>query len=133
MVLDASVAIAAVLPEDNSELADALLVQVVRQRAVVPVFWPVEIGNALLVAQRRLLITGEERRAALGHLARLPFDLDTETPARSWNTIADVAERRGLSLYDAAYLELAIRRRLPLATFDAALRRAAAEAAVPLA
>jgi predicted nucleic acid-binding protein len=76
------------------------------------------------MAERRGRIDAHFRRAALDDLALLPITVDIETPARAWTDVSSLAETHRLTVYDAAYLELAGRRMLPLATLDAALRRA---------
>jgi predicted nucleic acid-binding protein len=126
MVLDASVPLAALLPgEAYAASAVALLARVTVETAIVPLIWRVEIANAVLVAERRLRFGPSEAAAALRHLNILPIDTDPETNAHAWNTTITLARRHRLSLYDACYLELALRRRLPLASFDAALVAAA--------
>jgi predicted nucleic acid-binding protein len=73
-----------------------------------------EVGNALLTAQRRQRITREQRLKALRALADLPIETDPETSERAWREILQLANDHGLTLYDAAYLELAVRFDLPL-------------------
>jgi predicted nucleic acid-binding protein len=132
LVLDASVALAAVLPEPNSSDAQAILARVIDDGAVVPALWCLEVGNTLLVAERRGSIAVGDHKALLRRLAALPIVADQETSARAWRETIELAQRHRLTLYDAAYLELSLRRGLPLATFDAALRRAANVASVAL-
>jgi predicted nucleic acid-binding protein len=92
---------------------------------VVPVHWPLEVANALLMAVRRARIDAGFRDAALRDLAALPIVLDPETSSRAWHDTLRLADAHRLTAYDAAYLELAHRRALPLATLDAELRAAA--------
>ena len=125
LVLDASVALAAILPEPNSSEALAILARVIDDGAVVPTLWCLEVGNTLLVAERRGSIAVGDHKALLRRLGALPIVADLETSARAWRESIELAQRHRLTLYDAAYLELSLRRGLPLATFDAALRRAA--------
>ncbi len=132
LVLDASVALAAVLPEPNSSDAEAILARVIDDGAVVPALWCLEVGNTLLVAERRGSIASGDHKASLRRLAALPIVVDLETSTRAWRETIELAQRHRLTLYDAAYLELSLRRGLPLATFDAALRRAANAASVAL-
>jgi predicted nucleic acid-binding protein len=94
--------------------------------AVVPSLWRLETANGLQVAIRRKRIDVAFRDLALTHLAHLPITIDPETDAQAWTTTLQLADRFQLTLYDAAYLELAQRRALPLATLDSALRPAAA-------
>jgi predicted nucleic acid-binding protein len=127
-VLDASVALAWVLPDEDSPKAAALLPRLVEEGAVVPQLWPLEIANVLLVASRRGRLTLVDTQRVAADLHALPIEVDQETHRRAFGAVLELATRHGLSVYDAAYLELAQRRRLPLATFDARLR-AACEAA----
>ncbi len=132
LVLDASVTLAAVLQEANSALAANLIDRVAAERAVVPSHWHLEVGNALLMSERRGNISPRQRAAYVEELLTLPIDLDPETSSRAWRGTLTIAAQYRLTLYDAAYLELSLRRGLPLATFDAALRRAAEAAGVKL-
>jgi predicted nucleic acid-binding protein len=92
---------------------------------VVPPLWFLEIANGLLAAQRRKLLTPLERKTALKRLSELTYIVDEEAPHAAFYRTSDLADKHGLSVYDAGYLELALRRRLPLASRDAALRQAA--------
>jgi predicted nucleic acid-binding protein len=132
LVLDASVVLAVVLQEANRDLAVPIMALVVDDGAAVPAIWHLEVGNALLSAERRGTILAANRETALRDLFRLPIDVDQETASRAWRDTLILAERHRLTLYDAAYLELSARRSLPLATFDAALRRAATAAGAKL-
>ena len=132
LVLDASVVLAVALQEENRRLAAPILARVAEAGAVVPGIWHLEVGNVLLLAERRRMITAEERAIALDELAKLPIATDNETALRAWRETAELAARHKLTMYDAAHLELSLRRGLPLATFDAALRRAAGVAGVAL-
>ncbi len=84
------------------------------------------------MAMRREPIDAAFRDRALAHLADLPIAVDPETNAHAWTTSLRLADRFDLTLYDAAHLELALRRRAPLATLDEALRSAAAALEAPL-
>jgi predicted nucleic acid-binding protein len=128
LVLDASVALAAVLQESNAAAAADIMDRVAADRAAVPGHWHLEVGNALLLAERRNSISSAQRAEYVENLRALPIEVDLETRTRAWREIASLAERHRLTLYDAAYLELGLRRGLPLATFDVALRRAATAA-----
>ena len=116
----------------NSSDAQAILTRVIDDGAVVPTLWSLEVGNTLLVAERRGSIAVGDHKALLRRLAALPIVADLETSTRAWRETIELAQRHRLTLYDAAYLELSLRRGLPLATFDAALRRAANAASVAL-
>jgi len=125
-VLDASITIAALIEEERSDEARGVLRAVIDGSAVVPGLWALEVGNILLILERRRLLTAIARREHLDDLSRLPIVVDHETTARAWQETMTLAERHVLTLHDAAYLELSLRRQLPLATFDEALRKAAA-------
>ena len=123
-VLDCSVALAWVLPDEGSAYADALLERLVAEGAVVPPVWPLEVGNVLLVALRRRRIRQTEFEPLLERLKRLPIEVDLGTTDHAFAGVLVLAAQHGLTTYDAAYLELARRRRLPLATLDKQLRSA---------
>jgi len=93
--------------------------------AVVPSLWRLETGNGLQIAIGCKRIDAAFKDRALLDLARLAITIDLETDAQAWTTTLQLADRFQLTLYDAAYLELAQRRALPLATLDKALRSAA--------
>ena len=131
-VLDASVTIAALIEEDRSDEARRILRDVVSDSATVPGIWLLEVGNVLLLAERRKSLSAAARRDHLADLSRLPIVIDHATASHAWHDTMALAERHGLTLYDAVYLELSLRQQLPIATFDAALRRAAEAANVPL-
>ena len=92
---------------------------------VVPVLWPFEVTNSLLMLVRRKRMTPADfARVRVDFWTARP-EIDTQGPSFAWNEITGLAEKYGLTIYDAAYLELALRRALPLATRDAALNTAA--------
>lgn len=132
LVLDNSVALAWCFEDEQTGAIMALLDRVVGEGAVAPQLWPVEALNGLLSAERRGRIGPADRRQLFDLLGQLPVELDNEMGDRAWTATAAMAEQYGLTAYDAAYLELAVRRRLPLATRDEALIRAAAAAGVVL-
>ncbi|MGD0901445.1 MAG: type II toxin-antitoxin system VapC family toxin [Terracidiphilus sp.] len=121
-VLDASITAAWALPDETSVLADNLLTQAQTDGAVAPSLWWYEIRNILLIAERRKRITAADADAFLRSLARL--DIRIEEPGNGWGVLR-LARSHLLSVYDAAYLELALRESLPLGTLDRDLARAA--------
>jgi predicted nucleic acid-binding protein len=130
-VVDASVGFAWVYPSQASAETDTLLEDVAAGATVVaPGLWFLEMANGLLAAQRRKLVTGPERRSALEMLSRLRITIDEESGHAAFHKTSTLAETHGLSVYDAAYLEVALRRQLPLGTRDGALRRAATRSGV---
>ena len=129
-VLDSSAALAWVLPDEGSTYADELLERLIAEGAVVPPIWPLEIGNVLLVALRRGRLRQEEFEVAVERLARLPIEVDIEATDHALAGVLLLAAQFGLTTYDAAYLDLAHRRNLALATLDKRLRTACADAKI---
>jgi len=125
-VLDNSVALAWCFEDEQTASIMALLDRVTRTGAFAPLLWPLEALNGLLCAERRRRLDRDRRTRLAGFLRALPVMLDPSTADHAWDTTASLAERHGLTIYDAAYLELAQRRNLPLASLDQALRAAAA-------
>lgn len=131
-VLDSSVALAWLLPEKSAPGAGALLDRVVEAGALVPDLWRVEIADALLSVERSGRISVEQRLQALDALSRLPIALDAETSSHMWGETVTLAATHRLGVTRAAYLELAQRRGLPLATLDRDLAVAAEAGGVRL-
>jgi predicted nucleic acid-binding protein len=132
-VLDASLTLAWALPDEASNYTDAVLKQIAAGKAWVPDLWPHEIANGLIMAQRRVRITAAQRALFIEELLKLPIEV-VRTPARSvLETQAALADRYSLTAYDAAYLDLALRKGIGLATQDKALSTAAAKVGVGIA
>jgi predicted nucleic acid-binding protein len=129
-VLDNSVALAWCFEDEQTPPIMALLDRVVETGAMAPLLWPLEALNGLLVAERRRRLDATKRAELAGLLRALPITLDDETAEKSWEDTVRLAETFRLSVYDATYLELAQRRRLPLASMDCALRNAAVASGV---
>jgi len=125
LVLDSSATLAWIFGDETTEAIRELFDQVAESGAVVPALWRLEVANSLTVAVRRGRIDASFRRAALADLALLDITADKSTDDHAWTETLELADRFRLSLYDAAYLELAQRRALPLATLDDDLRAAA--------
>ena len=123
-VLDCSVTMAWVFPDEATEGTARLRDALVGGRAFVPALWPIEVANVLLVAMRRGRIADGERSRIWRNLEALPITIDPVSTSRTRGAVFDVARTHQLSVYDAMYLELAIRMRLPLATLDRALASA---------
>jgi predicted nucleic acid-binding protein len=100
--------------------------------AIVPAHWPVEVANALLIAVRRQRISPEDAHQFLLDLESLPIRAEATTKNLVRAGVFPVAEQCGLTVYDAAYLELALREGIPLMTLDKDLRKAAGASGVPL-
>ena len=125
LVVDASMSVAWLIPDEHTVPTQQVLDRVVADGAYVPGVWTLEVGNALLLSERRGRMSAENRMRAIRHLVALPIVTDAETAAHAWHATWRVAEQFRLTLYDASYLELALRRVLPLATLDRDLRHAA--------
>lgn len=125
VVLDCSVAMSWYFEENSPELADAYLRIALSEGVVVPALWPFEILNAVLSAERRRKSTRVCSDKFLSLLGQLNAEIESPPVGSSCSQIIDIAQTHQLTAYDAAYLELAIRRKLPLLSCDAALLRAA--------
>jgi len=128
-ILDGSVAIAWFMPDEGE---NDLLHRTATEGAWAPMIWAIEVGNALSHAVRRKRIDLAARDRALDRLGVLPIRIDRSTLVHAWRGTLELADRFGLTLYDACYLELAERRDLPLATLDKDLRKAAEALDIPL-
>jgi predicted nucleic acid-binding protein len=126
LVADASVAVAWVHPGQATPETESMLDALADGASLeVPALWPLEVGNALLVLARRGKLSDAERQAALGWLRALPLRVDHEAAGLAFSALSALASKYQLSVYDATYLELAQRRRLPLGCKDGPLRKAA--------
>jgi predicted nucleic acid-binding protein len=132
-VLDASVTMAWCFAAQSDDYCKSVLDALDDNRATAPYIWILEILNSLIVAERRRRLRDEQSAAFLERLWGLPIDVESSPARTSWSSeVLVLARASGLSSYDAAYLELAKRKSLPLATRDTALRRAANRAGTPL-
>jgi predicted nucleic acid-binding protein len=124
-VVDASVGFSWVYHDQATPETHALLREVAEGvTVVVPSFWFLEMANVLLIAQRRHKLTALQRKAAMAKLAAIQFTVDDEAARNAFDQISELAEKHGLTVYDAAYLEIAVRRKMSLASRDGALRSA---------
>ncbi len=126
LVLDVSMTIAWLFDDERTEAAHAVMRQVVAEGAIVPSLWRLEVANVLRNAERRGRCNEAYVDRSLARLARLTIERDEETDNHAWGATRTLARKEDLSLYDAAYLELALRRHLTLASCDKALLTAAA-------
>lgn len=130
-VADSSVGVAWATPTQGTPGTDQLLDDVALGRSVlVPSLWFLEVANTLLKLERTHRIPPGHRRKALAELAMLSPQVDDAPASSAFNVVSDVAEKYGLSVYDAAFLELALRRAVPLASRDQPLVEAAKKAGV---
>jgi predicted nucleic acid-binding protein len=131
-VLDSSVALAWVLPDEANPTLDHLCDRLTEDIALVPPVWPLEIGNVLLVAVKRGRLTAKDVRQLVTELRALPIEIDIASTERAFEETLALARKFDLTTYDASYLELAGRREIPLATLDTKLRKACLSAKITL-
>ncbi len=124
LVLDSSVTLAWVYADETTMAVNAVFEQIIERTAWVPALWRLEVANVLEMGVRRGRHDAAFRDATLADLGLLPITPDPDTERQAWGATLRLAERHRLTLYDAAYLELAQRRALPLATLDVELRNA---------
>ena len=132
-VADASVALGWVHPSQATRSTAAML-NAIDEGALleVPAIWPMEVANALTVLVRRRKLTEDERQTGLGWLRGLRLHVDHEMASLAFTRLSQLATTHRLSVYDAAYLELAQRRKLALGCKDGSLRDAARQLGVRL-
>ncbi|MCY4361474.1 MAG: type II toxin-antitoxin system VapC family toxin [Gammaproteobacteria bacterium] len=128
-VLDASVALAWFLDDEQAPQADNVRARLARDRALVPQLWHLEVRNGLIIAERRGRLSATRMDECLDALKWLPIQTDSEAVLEM---VVSLARWHKLSVYDAVYLELAKRRDAALASLDGALLRAAAKESVEL-
>ena len=132
-VVDASVGVSWFVPSQSSAAAATLLDEVAAGKPmVVPGLWMLEVANALLVLMRRKKVQPQQCARARAALGRLHPVIDDDATRLALYRIWDLADELALSIYDAVYLELALRKGLPLASRDTGLRAAAAKCGIPL-
>ncbi len=125
LVLDASLALAWCFEDEASAAAEGLLEQLRTEAVAVPTLWFLEIANALALAERRRRITPANTSEFIALLGTLDIETEPETGLRAFGRVLDLARSERLTAYDAAYLELAMRLGVPLATKDGPLGDAA--------
>ncbi len=125
IVLDSSIAMALAMEDEQLPDEEAFVDRLSLERAVVPHHWEYEVANSLVSASRRGRQPSTQCRTRFELLKALPINIDERAIDVASNRTLEFALEHGLTVYDAAYLELAVRRSLPLATLDKALARAA--------
>lgn len=130
LILDSSATLAWIYGDETTAAIREVFEQVADRGALVPSLWRLEVANSLTVAVRRKRIDAGFREAALVDLGALDIVVDPHTDGRAWTDSLRLADLYGLTVYDAAYLELAARRTLPLATLDREMVKAARAAGV---
>lgn len=133
IVLDCSVTLAWILEEGEiTKKAESVLFMLEKKQAKVPTIWPLEVANVLCLSERQKKLTALEVAEFKEFLSALPISIDSETSLKAMGSIYALAKSENLTIYDAAYLEIAIRENYPLATFDQALKNAAKRNGVEL-
>ncbi len=130
LVIDGSLALAWCFEDETTPEVEAIIQEVGDRGAMAPPLWRIEVANGLRMAMRRKRINATYRDRALANLDALDIRIDSECDSHIWSATIRLAELYDLTVYDAVYLELAQRRRLPLATLDTALARAATLAGI---
>lgn len=131
-VLDCSITMAWLFHDEATPRTSALLNRLAAETALVPAWWFIEVTNVLAMAERRGRITPAQSDAFIADLGKLAFERDDEAPSRAFTHLLPLCRTHRLTSYDAAYVDLAIRRRLPLATLDDDLRKTARKLGIGL-
>ena len=131
-VIDNSVVMSWCFEDEGNHYAEAVLESLETREALVPAIWPLEVGNVLLVAERKKRLNHSSSVRFLGLLGGLPISVEQEPPDRMLKEILSLAREHKLSTYDASYLDLAMRLDLPLSTLDTSLLKAAGKCEVPV-
>jgi len=124
-VVDCSIAMAWLFNDEATPKTEALLTRLITETALVPAWWFIEITNVLAMAERKGRLTPAQSDAFIADLGKLGIERDDEAPQRAFTYLLALCRRHRLTSYDAIYLDLAVRRSLPLATLDDDLRKAA--------
>lgn len=131
-VLDCSVVMSWCFKDEEDSYSDAILDLLSVSEAYVPSLWAIEVANVLLAGERRKRLTKADSVRFINLLRELPITVDPETTYHALTDTISVGREQGLSSYDAAYLELAMREGIALATRDEGLRRAAKKCGVKI-
>lgn len=131
-VIDNSVVMAWCFGDEDSAYADDVLDALEFREAIAPAIWPLETGNVLVVAERRKRLSESDTIRFLALINDLPIYVVQEPPERMTKEILALARERQISTYDASYLDLAMRKGLPIATQDSGLKKAAKACDVPI-
>jgi predicted nucleic acid-binding protein len=131
-VVDASLTMAWCFEDEFSDATDLLLQRAATEILFVPIGWRVEVVNSLIIGERRNRCTTEQSALFTAQLNRLEIETDTLGQEQAFKQLPILCRKYRLTAYDAAYLELAMRLHLPLATLDLALKKAALDAGVQI-
>lgn len=124
-VLDCSMTMAWCFEDESNDTTDEILEILTTTSALVPTIWPLEVANVLLLAKKKKRISESKVASFIDALSALPITVDSSTSFRAMHSVFALAHQVDLTVYDAAYLELALREKIPLLTLDAALLKAA--------
>ncbi|MFH0813365.1 MAG: type II toxin-antitoxin system VapC family toxin [Pseudomonadota bacterium] len=131
-VVDNSVVMSWCFKDEINPYADSILDRLADSTAFVPPIWPLEVINVLLVAERRQRLSEADSTRFIELLGQLPITVEQEQPEKIMRDIWALAKKYKLSSYDASYLDLAMRKGLPIATLDNNLRTAARKSRVSI-
>ena len=131
-VIDNSVVMTWCFKDEENPYADDILDSLEQATAYVPSIWPLEVGNVLLVAESKKRLSEADSMRFIALLTELPIIIEQESPERMIKEIFALARKHELSSYDASYLNLAMRKGLPIATLDDNLIAAAKRSQVPI-
>ena len=131
-VIDNSVVMTWCFKDEKNKYTDAILDTLEFSTAFVPSIWPLEVGNVLLVAERKKRLSKADSTRFITLLAELPIVIEPEPPDRMMRNILTLAREQQISTYDASYLDLAMRKGIPIATLDKSLRKAAKRSKVSI-
>ena len=131
-VLDCSITMAWCFEDESNDYTDAILENFKNTNAIVPTIWPLEVANVLLLSKKNKRITEVQSASFMDALSALPIVVDQSTTSRAMHSIFILAGQSDLTIYDAAYLELALREKIPLLTLDKGLMKAAKKLHIPL-
>ena len=130
-VVDNSVVMSWCFEDEWNSYSEAVLDSLADGEAFVPGIWPLEVGNVLLVAERKKRLSEASVVRFLELVSSLPLSVEQETPDRMLKEIISLAREQGISTYDASYLDLAMRMDLPMSTLDASMQKAARRLQIP--
>jgi predicted nucleic acid-binding protein len=132
LIIDCSVTMAWCFSDEFTAAIGDVQSQLASEAAIVPAHWPLEVANVLVIAEKRQRISNSDATHFVRLLAALDIRIDEDSPGRAFDHVLPLARSQSLTSYDAAYLDLALRTQLPLATLDDELRRAATGLGVTL-
>jgi predicted nucleic acid-binding protein len=131
-VLDCAITMSWCFEDERNDYADEILETFGHRSATVPTIWPLEVANVLLMAKKNNRVTEIQSASFIDAIASLPIVIDQSTTSRAMHSIFSLAGQLNLTIYDAAYLELAIREKIPLLTLDKKLMKAAKKLEITL-